>query len=154
VALAGRLKRSGSSLWLGLADEVQSVRPYRRLADLWQMVARSAFTQLRRSLWLVAATAVGLAALYLGPLLALVTGAVTGDGWLLGAGTLSALIMIATYLPMVRFYGLDWVWALTLPAAAVLYGAMTVDSARRQRHGQGVEWRGHRAGRVATPPPE
>jgi hopene-associated glycosyltransferase HpnB len=154
VALARRLKRSGSSIWLGLADEVQSVRPYRHLADLWQMVARSAFTQLRRSPWLVAGTVVGLAALYLGPLLALVTGALSADGWLLGAGALGVVIMVTTYLPMVRYYGLGWPWALTLPVAAVMYGAMTIDSARRQRHGQGVEWKGRQAGRVPAPPLE
>jgi len=28
VALAKALKRSGSAIWLGLADEVRSVRPY------------------------------------------------------------------------------------------------------------------------------
>ncbi len=36
--------------WLGLTTDVTSPRPYDRLADIWDMVARSAYTQLRYSL--------------------------------------------------------------------------------------------------------
>jgi hopene-associated glycosyltransferase HpnB len=144
VALARRLKQSGASIWLGLAGDVRSERPYPRLADLWHMVARSAFTQLRCSVWLLFATLVGLLAIYLGPLAALVAGLVRGDGWLAGAGAFAASVMFATYLPMIRYYGLGWPWALTLPAAALMYGAMTADSARRHWQGRGVEWKGRR----------
>ncbi len=66
VSLAHALRRSGATLWLGLADDVVSVRAYPRLADLWDMVARSAFTQLRCSAWLLAGTVLGLAVTYLG----------------------------------------------------------------------------------------
>ena len=41
VALAKALKKSGSAIWLGLADEVRSVRPYPELKDLWDMVCPS-----------------------------------------------------------------------------------------------------------------
>jgi hopene-associated glycosyltransferase HpnB len=152
VALARRLKRSGASIWLGLADDVCSVRPYPRLGDLWQMVARSAFTQLRRSLLLLAGTLVGLAAIYLGPMLALVVGVATGAGWLAAAGAVASAVMIVTYAPMIRYYGLGWPWALTLPVAATLYAGMTVDSARRHWQGQGVEWKGRRVDTLPTGP--
>ncbi|MDA8061404.1 MAG: glycosyltransferase, partial [Actinomycetota bacterium] len=79
VALARALKRSGARIWLGLADEVRSVRPYPRLADLWRMVARSAFTQLRYSPVLLGFTLVGLVLVYLGPPIALVVGVVRVD---------------------------------------------------------------------------
>jgi hopene-associated glycosyltransferase HpnB len=50
VALGRLLKLSGVRTWLGFAGdppEVRSVRPYSRLADLWHMVTRSAYTQLQ-----------------------------------------------------------------------------------------------------------
>jgi hopene-associated glycosyltransferase HpnB len=152
VALAKGLKRSGAAIWLGLADEVRSVRPYPRLADLWHMVARSAFTQLRRSAWLLLGTLIGLAAIYWGPCAALVAGLLLGDVWLVAAGALAVLIMVATYLPMIRYYGLRWPWALTLPAAAGLYAAMTVDSARRYWRGRGVAWKGRLVGAAPGQP--
>jgi hypothetical protein len=62
-------------------------------------------------------------------------------GWravlaLLGAAAWAVMALI--YLPAVRFFGLHRAWALSLPLAALLYGAMTVDSALR-RGGRG--WR-------------
>jgi hopene-associated glycosyltransferase HpnB len=144
VALARRLQGTGSSIWLGLADDVTSVRPYPRLADLWNMVARSAFTQLRHSGVLLAGTVIGLTAIYLGPLVALAAGWAAGDWWLAGAGLVASVIMTATYAPTVRYYRLPSVWALTLPIAAAMYAAMTVDSARRHWRGDGVEWKGRR----------
>jgi hypothetical protein len=150
VALAGRLKQSGAALWLGLADEVRSVRPYPRLADLWNMVARSAFTQLRHATWLLLGTLAGLAALYWGPLVALVAGLALGNIGLAAAGGLATLIMVTTYVPMVRYYGLPWPWALTLPAAAAVYGAMTIDSARRHWQGRGVVWKGRAVGTASS----
>lgn len=49
VALARAVKGSGGHIWLGLADRVDSVRPYPRLGDLWRMVSRSAYAQLRHN---------------------------------------------------------------------------------------------------------
>jgi hopene-associated glycosyltransferase HpnB len=152
VALARCLKRSGASIWLGLADDVRSVRPYPRLEDLWHMVARSAYTQLRRSLLLLIGTLIGLVLIYLGPLLALVLGLATGAGWMAAAGAVATAVMIATYVPMIRYYGLRWPWALTLPLAAAVYAAMTVDSARRHWRGRGVEWKGRQVGTLPTRP--
>ena len=66
VALGRLLKRppARGRIWLGLSTSVRSVRPYLGLADLWNMVARSAYTQLRYSPWLLAGTLAGLAWLY------------------------------------------------------------------------------------------
>ena len=152
VALARRLKRSGAAIWLGLADDVRSVRPYPRLANLWHMVARSAYTQLRCSPWVLGATLIGLVAVYVGPPTALVAGALTGNGWLAAAGALAFSTMSATYLPTVRYYGLGWPWALTLPVAASVYAAMTADSARQHWQGRGVEWKGRRVGTLPSRP--
>src|SRR5262252_2193649 len=67
VALATLLKRDGNRCWLGLTTRITSVRPYPRLADLWHMIARSAYTQLRYSPLLLAGTLMGLLLLYVAP---------------------------------------------------------------------------------------
>ena len=142
VALGRAVKRSGGSTWLGYADDVTSLRPYPRLGDLWDMVARSAYTQLRYSPLALAGTVVGLTVIYLGPLVVLIAGVATADPLVAAAGLCAEALMTASYLPMVRYYRIPAGWSLTLPAAAALYGAMTVDSAHRHRRGRGAAWKG------------
>lgn len=146
VALARLLKRRGR-IWLGLSGSVLSIRPYPRLADLWQMVARSAYTQLRHSPLLLVATVLGLVLTYLVPPAGLVAGLVLGDPVLATLGALAWAAMAVTYAPMLRWYGRTPLWAPALPVVAALYLAMTVDSARRHRAGRGAAWKGRIAGR-------
>jgi hopene-associated glycosyltransferase HpnB len=145
VALAGALHRAGARLWLGLADRVHSVRPYPRLADLWQMVARSAYTQLRRSPLLLAGTVAGLLLVYVAPVATCLAGIAAGRPVAAVAGGLAWLLMTASYLPQVRYAGQPVVVALSLPFVAVLYLLMTLDSARRHRLGRGASWKGRTA---------
>src|SRR6266571_2935997 len=141
VALGRLLKRSGSGgVWLGHAagpTGVESVRPY-RFADLWAMVVRSAYTQLRYSPALLGATAACLLVLFAVPPVAGIAGliglspgsdapAVVAAACGLGAW----LIMAVTEVPILRLYGLGPIRGVALPAVAFLYTAMTVDSARR-----------------------
>ena len=150
VALGQVIKGQRGRCWLGLSTEVVSVRPYPRLADLWQMVARSAYIQLRYSPWLLAGTVAGLAFIYLLPpagaitgLAALAAGAVSAPAALAaGAGLAGWALMSLTYLPMLRLYRLSPLRAPGLPLIALLYTAMTVDSARRHYAGRGAEWKG------------
>ena len=74
MALGRLLKRAGGACWLGLTTDVTSTRPYDHLADLWNMVARSAYTQLRYSPAAVLGTILGLAWLYLLPPAAAIAG--------------------------------------------------------------------------------
>jgi hopene-associated glycosyltransferase HpnB len=150
VALATAVHRAGGRLWLGLAgsgggDRVTSVRPYPRLADLWQMVARSAYTQLRRSPVLLAGTVVGLLLVYVAPVATCVAGLASGSVPAAVAGGLAWLLMTGSYLPQVRYCGLPAALALSLPFVAVLYLLMTLDSARRHRLGRGATWKGRAA---------
>jgi hopene-associated glycosyltransferase HpnB len=142
VALARALKRSGARIHLGLADLVDSVRPYPTLGSLWRMVARSAYAQLRHSLLVLAGTVVGLALVFLAPPVTTVVGAVTGDIAALALGAAAWLLMAATYAPMLRYYGQPAAAALLLPFTACLYLAMTVDSAVRHYRGRGAAWKG------------
>ena len=111
------------------------------------MVARSAYIQLRYSPWLLAATVAGLAFLYVlppaGAIIGLAAGAATAPAALAaGAGLAGWALMSLTYLPMLRLYRLSPLRAPGLPLIALLYAAMTVDSARRHYAGRGAEWKG------------
>jgi hopene-associated glycosyltransferase HpnB len=134
VAVGRAVKRSGGRIWLGLADGVESVRPYTGLGPLWRMVARSAYAQLRHSPVLLAGTVCGLALIYLVPPVATAAGV-----W---EGAAAWALMTLTYLPMVRCYRQPVWLAPTLPLTALLYLLMTVDSALRHRRGRGAEWKG------------
>ncbi|WP_447035957.1 glycosyltransferase [Streptomyces sp. DSM 118878] len=152
VALARAVRRSGGHIWLGLAERVDSVRPYPRLADLWRMVSRSAYAQLRHSPLLLAGTVAGLALVYLAPPLALLAGAATGDLPAAVAGGLAWLVMTATYLPMLGYYRQPPWLALSLPWTAFLYLLMTVDSAVRHYRGRGAAWKGRTYARPEPAP--
>src|SRR5271165_343985 len=151
VAMGRMIKRQRGRCWLGLSRQVVSVRPYPGLASLWQMVARSAYTQLNYSPALLAATIIGLLFLYVLP----PAGAVIGLAVLLsgtaapgpaalaaGAGLAGWALMSLSYLPMLRLYRLSPLRAPSLPLIALLYAGMTADSARRHHTGRGAQRRG------------
>jgi hopene-associated glycosyltransferase HpnB len=147
VALGRLIKRQRGRCWLGLSTSVVSMRPYPRLADLWHMIARSAYIQLHYSPWLLAATIAGLLFTYAlppaGAIAGLAAGAATAPAALAaGAGLAGWALMSLTYLPMLRLYRLSPLRAPGLPLIAMLYAAMTVDSARRHYAGRGAEWKG------------
>ncbi|MBT2528294.1 glycosyltransferase [Streptomyces sp. ISL-99] len=152
VSLAGAVRRSGGRIWLGLAEGVDSVRPYPRLGDLWRMVSRSAYAQLRHSPPLLAGTVVGLALVYLAPPLTLCAGVLSVDGVAAWAGGLAWAVMTATYLPVLRYYRQPLWLAPLLPFTAVLYLLMTVDSAVQHYRGRGAAWKGRTYARPEAAP--
>ncbi|KOV70478.1 glycosyl transferase family 2 [Streptomyces sp. AS58] len=154
VALARAVREAGGRLWLGLADRVDSVRPYPRLHDLWRMVARSAYAQLRHSPLLLAGTVAGLALVYLVPPVAFVAGAAAGDTAAAVLGLSAWLVMAGTYLPMLRYYGVAAWFAVLLPFTAFLYLLMTVDSAVQHYRGRGAAWKGRTYARPDAVPDE
>ncbi|GAA2475426.1 glycosyltransferase [Streptomyces longisporus] len=142
VALARAVKGSGGRIWLGLAERVDSVRPYPRLHDLWRMVSRSAYAQLRHNPLLLLGTVAGLVLVYLVPPAALVAGLTAGDGTAALVGGAAWLVMTGTYLPMLRYYRQPLWLAPLLPFTALLYLLMTVDSAVQHYRGRGAAWKG------------
>ncbi|SCD44966.1 hopene-associated glycosyltransferase HpnB [Streptomyces sp. di188] len=150
VAVARAVKRSGGRVWLGLADGVDSVRPYPRLRDLWRMVSRSAYAQLRHSPLLLAGTVAGLVLVYLVPPAAVAVGAAAGSVPCALLGAAAWLVMTGTYLPMLRYYRQPLWLAPLLPVTACLYLLMTVDSAVQHRRGRGAAWKGRTYARPAT----
>ncbi|KOG41895.1 glycosyltransferase [Streptomyces decoyicus] len=142
VTLARAVKRSGGTIWLGLADRVDSVRPYPRPAELWRMVSRSAYAQLRHRPLLLLGTVLGLALVYLVPPVALAAGLADGDTAVATLGGAAWAVMCGTYLPMLRYYGQPPWAAPLLPFTALLYLLMTVDSAVQHYRGRGAAWKG------------
>jgi hopene-associated glycosyltransferase HpnB len=137
-ALARGIKRSGGTVWLGLTPTTRSHRAYGGLAEIERMISRTAFNQLQHSTLLLAGTVVGLICTYLMPIALLFSSNPTA----VALGGAAWLLMVITYLPMVRFYDLSAGWALTLPLAAVFYLTATVHSAWKYWRGRGGEWKG------------
>jgi hopene-associated glycosyltransferase HpnB len=151
VALGQMIKHQGGHTWLGLTTQVKSVRPYDKLASLWQMISRSAYTQLRYSPPLLLGTVIGLLLIYVVPPAGAIIGLAAGDVVTAGLGFAGWALMSVTFLPMLRLYRLSPLRAPTLPLIALLYAAMTLDSARRYYAGRGGEWKGRTTGRSTGP---
>lgn len=137
-------------LWLGLSQDVRSIRPYDGLRGIWDMVARTAYVQLRRSPVMLAVTVLGMVWLYLffpamlgAGIGLLAIGSGGAAAWvMLGSGTVGWGLMAGLYVPTLRWYGMCGCWSALLPVSALLYTLMTVDSGLRSWRGRGGGWKG------------
>ncbi len=137
VALAKKIKQGGR-IWLCHATEAWSRRPYPSFAAIWQMIARTAYVQLRFSPLLLVATILLMALVWLVPPIA----AVLGHGGARWMG-LAAWTMLATsYLPTLQRFGRSPLWAAILPLIGAFYMAATLGSAANHYLGRGVAWKG------------
>jgi hopene-associated glycosyltransferase HpnB len=136
VALAAAVKKGGR-IWLGHSWLARSVRPYPRAIDIWRMVTRTAYVQLRFSPLLLAGTTLAMALVWLvGPLAALF-----GQGWVRLPGIAIWVAQAWSYNPTLRRSGLWPLWAPALPLVAVFYMAATIGSAVNHHLGRGVVWK-------------
>ncbi len=156
-ALGAALKSVGR-VWVGLSDTECCVRPYSGLGEIWAMVARSAYTQLRHSAWRLAIAVAGMALVFLSPPLVVLSFPAHGNVWATFLAGSAWLAMAWTFRPSALRYRRPPAFALLLPAAALLYLGMTLDSAHRHRIGVGSRWKGragagnrHAAGAAAGP---
>ncbi len=133
-ALAARVKSTGGRIWMGVTTNTYSSRSNARLSDVWRMIARTAFTQLDHSVFLLAGTVLGMSMIYVAPVALLFTGPPLSR--LLSAGSL--VLMFAAFAPTLRLYRVPVWYALALPFVAVFYTAATVDSAVRIGPGPGA----------------
>ncbi|HKD85668.1 MAG TPA: glycosyltransferase [Terriglobales bacterium] len=137
-ALARAVKRSGGKVWLGLTAETHSLRAYNSFAEIERMIARTAFNQLGHSVWLLLATVLAMLLVFVCPIVLIAT----RSPLLAFIGAAVYLLLSAAYLPMVHFYRLNPLWALTLPLSAIFYVAATIHSALKYWSGRGGEWKG------------
>lgn len=137
-ALARQVKNAGYRTWTGLSRDVISLRPYGSLTSIHDMVARTAFTQLGYSTWLLLGVTLMFILAYGAPLALL--GVPVDRPWAL----LAWAAMTLTYLPILRYYRISPLWALLLPLTALLYLGMTWSSALRYWRGIRSQWKGRR----------
>ncbi len=137
-ALARAVKKSSGKTWLGVTRDSISLRGYGSFVEIRDMIARTAFTQLRYSALLLLGALSGLFVTCLLPWVLFF--AYPGEAWLLVDTTVA--LMAASFAVTVRFYSLSWPWALTLPLAALFYGYATCVSAVRYWLGRGGQWKG------------
>jgi hopene-associated glycosyltransferase HpnB len=137
VALAQRVKRSGGAIWLGHSLLARSIRPYPRPVDIWRMVARTAYVQLRFSPAMLAGTVLGMVLVWMVPPIA----ALFGQGLGRLCGLAAWIIATLSFLPTLRRFRLSPFWALLLPAVALFYTAATIGSALDHHRGRGVVWK-------------
>jgi hopene-associated glycosyltransferase HpnB len=125
-------------IWMGLTRKSRSLRAYSTFSEIRDMIARTAFTQLRYAAPLLVGTLLGLAITYLAPI-ALLFAHDTATRLLALA---TWLLMSLLFLPTVRFYRVCTHWAATLPLAATFYSAATALSALRYWTNRGAQWKG------------
>jgi hopene-associated glycosyltransferase HpnB len=136
VALAKSVKKSGA-IFLGHSGLAASIRPYANFADIWQMIARTAFTQLRYSATLLALTLLGLTVVWLVPAAAILL----RQGWPAACGLVAFGLSMISYMPTLARYRRNRLWALALPLIALFYMAATVGSAVNYWRGRGARWK-------------
>ena len=141
-SLAKAVKSSQGKIWLGLSTFTISLRPYDSLKTIWDMVARSAYTQLNYSPLLLVGSLLGMTLVYLLPPIGIIWGAVLGNWMITLSAFIGYLLMTFAYLPMIRFYKCSPIFAFSLPIIAFLYTLMTVDSALQHWQGRGGTWKG------------
>jgi hopene-associated glycosyltransferase HpnB len=137
VALAAAVKKGGR-IWLGHATLARSVRPYPAVADIWRMVTRTAYVQLRYSPLLLLGTVLAMAVTWMAPPLS----ALTGQGAAFWCGLAAWVLLSVSYLPTLRRFDRSAMWAPFLPLVAVFYTAATIASAINHYTGRGVAWKG------------
>ncbi|BBL70732.1 glycosyltransferase [Methylogaea oryzae] len=136
-SLARTVKGAGNRTWIGLSRSVVSLRSYDRLSEIWDMVARTAYTQLRYSVVLLLLCTAFMFVLFWLPPLGLLAGGATAKVSFLAYGLMALL-----YWPTLAFYGRSPWWAWAMPFIAALYMAMTWTSAIRYWRGVRSRWKG------------
>jgi hopene-associated glycosyltransferase HpnB len=131
-----------TAIWLGLTEKTKSLRPYDSLDTIWNMIARTAYTQLNYSPLLLLGTVLGMSLVYLAAPVILLLGFYLESNNLIIISSLTWFLMAIAYLPTLRLYKLSPLWSLSLPIIALFYNLMTIDSALRHWRGQGGGWKG------------
>ena len=136
VTLAKSIKKVGT-IYLGHSGLARSIRRYPHYADIWHMIARTAFTQLHYSATLLGCTLLGLALVWWVPL----AEAIFNHGWERLCGLLAFCLSISSFLPTLARHRCSVLWSLSLPLIALFYMGATVGSAIQYWGGGGARWK-------------
>jgi hopene-associated glycosyltransferase HpnB len=136
VALAKTVKRIGN-IFLAHSQLATSLRAYPQFADIWRMISRTAFTQLRYSAVLLALTLGALSLVWLAPPWEVSV----AHGWRLACGLTACALAAASYLPTLKRYRRSKLWVAALPLIALFYMAATLGSAVNFWRGTSARWK-------------
>jgi hopene-associated glycosyltransferase HpnB len=133
-ALAHAIKQAGGRVHLELSGQARSIREYATFGEIFRMISRTAYAELRHSPFLLAVAVLGLALTFFIPPVTAFLGSRFGlTAWVLAS---------FTYSPMLRFYRRSILWAPLLPLVAAFYLGATLHSAWAWRRGTGGMWKG------------
>lgn len=135
--LASCVKQAGGRLYLGHSCLARSIRPYPSAADIWRMIARTAYVQLNFSPVLLVLTVLAMLVVWVAPIMLALCA--HGAAQWIGIGVWCASTL--SFLPTLRRFRLHPLWALGLPLIAGFYTAATIGSALNHHRGRGVVWK-------------
>jgi hopene-associated glycosyltransferase HpnB len=136
--LARKIKEAGGRNWIGLSHSVRSHRPYPKVRDFWEMVARTAYTQLGYSVAMLALTTLLMLLAFWIPVLGLFW-----DSYLIRfTASIGLGLMAVCYIPTLTYYRRSVAWVFVLPLIGLLYLSMTWSSALRYWQGKRSQWKG------------
>jgi hopene-associated glycosyltransferase HpnB len=137
-ALARAVKRSGGRIWMGLTRSSRSLRGYGSFSELRDLIARTAFTQLKYSTFLLFGTLLGMILVFVSP--AALTFSPSAHVWPLAL--LAWCLMSVSFMPTLAFYRVSPILAPVLPIVVLFYLYATCLSAVRYWIGRGGQWKG------------
>jgi len=139
--LATHIKQAGLRTWIGLSRSARSHRGYHDLKQIWEMVARTAYTQLRYSAVLLAAcTLIMVSMFWVAPLVFFMQ----SNSEIFWISLLAWTAMFISYMPTLIYYKRSPLWVFALPIIGTLYLAMTWTSAMRYWGGERACWKDRR----------
>jgi hopene-associated glycosyltransferase HpnB len=153
IALARAVKGKGLSISLCVAPDLLSIRQYQTLGEIWHMVMRTAFTELKYSYVRLFLCVVAMVFTFIVPILGVLgyPALWMGGGehqpaylWAWGVAVASYCLICTSYYPTVRYLRLPALFLLSLPLAASLYLLMTLHSAWRYTRGVRSAWKGRK----------
>lgn len=136
--LATHVKKAGFQIWVGLTHSAKSQRGYDTIKPIWDMVARTAYTQLNYSpLLLFICTLLMVSMFWAAPFAFLII----ASAEITVISLMAWVAMLLTYTPTLIYYRRSLLWGLILPIIGTLYLAMTWTSAHRYWQGERASWK-------------
>lgn len=138
VTLSALVKKKGGKIYLGHSKLAMSLRSYTHISDIWNMITRTAYVQLKYSISLLILTIILMSLMWFFPLIQLLT----ATGITKKIAIVTYVISILSFLPTLSRFNLLFLWMFALPFIGLFYLLATVASAVNYYRGKGMMWKG------------
>ncbi|CAI3944466.1 glycosyltransferase [Commensalibacter papalotli (ex Botero et al. 2024)] len=138
VTLAFLVKRNGGNIYLGHSSLARSLRPYDKLSDIWNMITRTAYVQLRYSFAMLLVTVILMSLMWFVPFIQILIAHGTAQKFAI----VTYVISICSFIPTLSRFNLSFLWMIALPIVALFYLLATIGSALNYYLGKGMMWKG------------